>query len=419
MPLILVGLNHRTAPVDVRERLSISTHAGETSLALRDIEGVQGAAIISTCNRVEVVVSTRDEDVITNLVDWMANRAATMRQELEKHLYIVRHGDVVKHLFRVASGLDSMILGEPQIGGQVRKAFSEAQEHGALDSLLTQLFDNTMRVMKKVRSETGIGENAVSVPYAAVELSKKIFGDLEGLQVLLVGAGEMGELTAEHLHKQNVRQVLVANRSHERAVELAARFEGEAIAFESVPEQLAHCDIVIGSTGAPHFVIHQAHVKTAMEARRRKNLFLIDLSVPRNIDPAVSEVDGAYLYNVDDLQQVADRNMEKRQQKAADAEHIVNKEADGFRRRLVAQDAVPTIVELQGRLEEIRAAELEKCIRKMGPLTTEQREAVEMMSTGLVNKILHYPILQLKEASDEPQERDALRRTIRRIFGLR
>jgi glutamyl-tRNA reductase len=418
--LILVGLNHRTAPLDVRERLNIADSAlEETTRALRGLAGVEGATVLSTCNRVEAVVSTADEDVIAQIVDWMAARATTGRTELERHLYIVRHGDVVKHLFRVASGLDSMIVGEPQIGGQVRKAFATAQQLGTLDTLLTQLYENTFRVAKKVRTETGIGENAVSVPYAAVELAKKIFGDLRGLQVLLLGTGEMGELTAEHLHAQEVKQVFVANRSYERAVELAARFSGAAVQFDTLDEQLTRCDIVIASTAAPHFVIDAEQVSRARAGRRNRNLFLIDLSVPRNIEPAVAEIDGAYLYNVDDLQQVADANFEKRQARALDAEQIVQREVEQFLRRLVAQDAVPTILELQQRLEDIRTAELEKCLRRMGPITPEQRATVEMFSTQLVNKILHYPILELKDASDEPQQRESLRRTIRKIFGLR
>jgi glutamyl-tRNA reductase len=420
MPLILVGLNHRTAPVDVRERLSVSDHdLPETTRSLRELDGVEGAAVLSTCNRVEVVLSTRDEDVITTIVDWLAARAAAMRAELEKHLYVIRHGDVITHLFRVASGLDSMIVGEPQIAGQVKTAFLTAHELGTLDSLLTQLYENTLRVAKKVRTDTGIGEHAVSVPYAAVELAKKIFGNLRGLQVLLLGAGEMGELTAEHLHAQQVRQVFVANRSYERAVELANRFTGEAVQFDGVDEHLTRCDIVIASTAAPHFLVEPQHVLRALEVRRKRNLFLIDLSVPRNINPAVASIDGAYLYNVDDLQQVADANLDKRQQKATDAELIVLREVENFRKRLVAQDAVPTILELQQRLEAIRTAELERCLRRMGPITAEQRETVEVFSTQLVNKILHYPILQLKEASDEPHERESLRRTIRKIFGLR
>ncbi|HYC60208.1 MAG TPA: glutamyl-tRNA reductase [Thermoanaerobaculia bacterium] len=418
--LILVGLNHRTAPLEVRERLSVlESKLEEATRELRAIAGVEGAAVLSTCNRVEAIVSTGIEDGITDIVEWLASRANTVRTDLEKHLYIVRHGDVVRHLFRVASGLDSMIVGEPQIGGQFRKAFLTAQEMGALDTLLVQLFENTLRVAKKVRTETGIGENAVSVPYAAVELAKKIFGDLRGLRVLLLGTGEMGELTAEHLHGQEVKQVFVANRSYDKAVELAQRFGGAAVNFESIDEHLTSCDIVIASTSAPHYIVERQHAMRALDTRRNRNLFLIDLSVPRNIDPAVAEVDGAYLYNIDDLQQVADANFERRQVKAVDAEQIVQREVETFRKRLVAQDAVPTIVELQQRLDEIRAAELEKCLRRMGPMTAEQRATIEMFSSQLVNKILHYPILELKEASEEPHERESLRKTIRKIFGLR
>ncbi len=417
--LVLVGLNHRTAPVDVRERLNVpEPRLPELLQSMRGLPNVDGAALLSTCNRVEAIVSARTEDVIESLVNWLADHAVTSRMELEKHLYILRYGDVVKHLFRVASGLDSMILGEPQIGGQVRKAFQVAHEHETLDTLLSQLFDNTMRVAKKVRTDTGIGEHAVSIPYAAVELAKKIFGDLRGLQVLLLGAGDMGELTAEHLHEQEVKQVFVANRSHQRAIELAERFEGEAVQFDSVDDRLASCDIVVASTAAPHYVIEPAQVERALASRRRKNLFLIDLSVPRNINPAIAQIDGAYLYNVDDLQSVADANLELRQQKAQQAEDIVAKEVDTFRRRLIAQDAVPTILELQQRLEAIRVTELEKCLRKLGPVGAEQREAIEMLTTQMINKILHYPILQLKEASEEPNERESLRRTIRKIFGL-
>ena len=419
MPLIVVGVNHRTAPVDVRERLSVSpSRIVETLDDLRTLDGINGAAVLSTCNRVEAIVSAAAEDVIEPIVEWLTQRAGTNRAELEKHVYILRHGDVLKHLFRVASGLDSMIVGGPQIAGQVRAAFLASRELGALDSLLSQVFDQTMRVAKRVRTDTGIGEHAVSVPYAAVELAKKIFGDLRKLNVLIVGAGEMAELTAEHLAGFDVQHVFVANRALDRARELAQRFHGVAMQFDAVPSYLKECDIVIVSTAAPHFVIESEHVAHAMATRRRRNLFLIDLSVPRNIDPEIANIDGAYLYNIDDLQQVADSNRELRMQKAHEAEEIVEREVDGFRRRLVAQDAVPTIVELQGRLEDIRTHELEKCLRRMGPVSADQRAAVEQLSTQLVNKILHYPILQLKEA-EEPAERETLRKTIRKIFGLR
>ena len=419
MALILIGLNHRTAPVEVRERLSVAEQKlPEVVQSLREIEGVDGAAVVSTCNRVEAVVSSRTEDVISKVVDWLAVQGGSDRSSLENHLYILRHVDVVKHLCRVASGLDSMIIGEPQIGGQVRSAFQAAQDLGALDSLLQQVYAQTMRVAKRVRTDTAIGEHAVSIPYAAVELAKKIFGDLKGLQVLLLGAGEMGELTAEHLHKQSVKQVFVANRSYNRAVELAMRFQGSAVQFDAIEQHLAACDIVIASTSAPHFVIEPDQVQRALDSRRMRNLFLIDLSVPRNINPDVASFEGAYLYNVDDLQQVADANLELRQHKARDAEQIVVREVEDFRKRLIAQDAVPTIVELQQRLEAIRASELEKCLRRLGPITAEQRSAIDLLTTQMVNKILHYPILQLKDVADEP-ERESLRNTIRKIFGLR
>jgi len=419
MALVLVGVNHRTAPVEVRERLSMENKLGEHVASLREIRGVDAGAIVSTCNRVEVVVSAPSEDVISSIVNWLAERGGAARADLENHLYVIRHADVVKHIFRVASGLDSMIVGEPQIAGQVKNAFQVSHDQHGLDGVLQQLFEQTMRVAKKVRTDTGIGEHAVSVPYAAVELAKKIFGDLSAVNVMIIGAGEMAELTAEHLAGFGPKQVFVANRAHERAVALAARFHGDAIHFDAIEPRLAACDIVVASTGAPHHIIAVDHVERALANRKQRNLFLIDLAVPRNIDPAVAGVDGAYLYNIDDLQLVADSNRALRGQKAQQAEEIVAREVDGFRKRIATQDAVPTIVELQQRLEEIRAAELEKCLRRVGPITPEQRDAIEMLTTQMVNKILHYPILQLRDGAEEPLERESLRRTIRKIFGLR
>ncbi len=418
--LVLVGLNHRTAPVDVRERLSTTeAQLPATLLELKTIGGIDGAALLSTCNRVEAIVSASNEDVIDSIVTWLSTRCAAHRAELERHLYVLRYEDVIRHLFRVASGLDSMVVGEPQIGGQVRAAFMAAQKCGSLDGMLEKLFEETMRVAKRVRTDTGIGEHAVSVPYAAVELARKIFGDLRGLQALLVGAGEIGELTAEHLNGFGLKQIFVANRSHERAQQLAARFNGQAVYFEGIDPYMATCDIVIASSAAPHYVIEPAHVERALGARKMKTLFLIDLAVPRNINPEVANVEGAYLYNIDDLQLVADSNRALRRDKAEQAETIVSREVNNFRKRLVAEDAVPTILELQERLESIRAAELEKCLRKLGPVSAEQRESIEMLTTQMVNKILHYPILRLKDSAAEPHERESLRKTIRKIFGLR
>lgn len=420
MALVLVGVNHRTAPVDVRERLSISNEQlPDVLAAIKNVAAVDGAAVLSTCNRVECIMSAPSEDIISAAVAWMGDVGNTSRDELEKHIYILRQEDVIKHMFRVASGLDSMVVGEPQIGGQVRSAFIAAQQAGSLDGLLERLFEETMRVAKKVRTETGIGEHAVSIPYAAVELARKIFGNLRNLHALLLGAGEIGELTAEHLAGNGLKQIFVANKTYDRAVQLAERFGGEALRFESIESQLELCDIVIASTGAPHFVIEAKQVERALAARKFRNLFFIDLAVPRNIEPSIAKIDGAYLYNVDDLQQVADSNLELRHQKAEQAEDIVAREVDNFRRRLLAQDAVPTILELQQRLEQIRTAELEKCLRKLGPISAEQRQAIEQLTTQMTNKILHYPILRLKDSNAAPQERESIRQTIRKIFGLR
>ncbi|HVT03688.1 MAG TPA: glutamyl-tRNA reductase [Thermoanaerobaculia bacterium] len=422
MSLILIGLNHRTAPVDVRERLNVSEKdTADLLTRVCALGGVSGAAVLSTCNRVEIVVSAESEDVTDPVVVTLASRAEFSRTEIENHLYILRNRDVVRHLFRVSAGLDSMILGEPQIGGQMRDAYQRARELGSLDSMLQSLYEQTLRVAKRVRTETGIGEHAVSVPFAAVELARKIFGDLDSLNVLLVGAGEMGELTAQHLQGFGLKKVFVANRAHERAIELARQFNGEAVNFDSLPAQLNECDIVIVSTSAPHHVIRQSHVEEALAARKRRSLFLVDLSVPRNIEPAIAEIDGAYLYNIDDLQQVANSNIEKRQKKAEAADEIIDREVESFLRRLASHEAIPTIVELQSRLDEIRIAELEKCLRRLGPITTDQHAAIELLSTGIINKVLHYPIVRLKESTADASapDHERLRETIRKIFGLR
>jgi glutamyl-tRNA reductase len=322
-------------------------------------------------------------------------------------------------MFRVASGLDSMVIGEPQIGGQVRDSYQIAKNLDTLDSTLYALYEQTLHVAKRVRTETGIGEHAVSIPFAAVELAKKIFGDLTGLRALLVGAGEMGELTAEHLKGNGLESIVVANRALDKAVELAGRFDGSAVAFDSVGAQLAQADIVIVSTAAPNYTVTAEQVSAAMNERRRGDIFLIDLSVPRNIDPAIAEIEGAYLYNIDDLSEVAEANKAKRLEKAGQADRIIEKEVDAFLKRLATQDAVPTIVELQRRLDEIRQAELEKCLRRMGPVTAEQRQAIEALTTGIINKVAHYPIIRLRESASAPQEGETIRETIRKIFGLR
>lgn len=421
MSLLLIGVNHRTASVEVRERLSISDkELADFGRALHETPGVDGVAVLSTCNRVEATVSSTNEDVIEALVEKLVRRSAVSREELEAHLYVLRSEDVVRHLIRVAAGLDSMIVGEPQITGQVRHAYLTAQEASIVDPLLHKVFDHALHVAKRIRTETGIGEHAVSVPFAAVELARKIFGELNGLQVLLIGAGEMGELTAQHLQGFGLKKVFVANRAHDRAVDLAKRFGGEALHFDALETVLASTDIVIASTAAPHYVLTRERVEPVLAGRKRRDLFLIDLSVPRNIDPEIAGVDGAYLYNIDALQQVVESNRERRMAKAEAAEQIVDREVAVFARRLASEDAIPTIVELQSRLDEIRRTELERCLRRLGPITADQQQAIEALSTSMINKILHYPILRLKEsAAEEQHAHQTVRETIRKIFGLR
>ena len=420
MTLTLIGVNHRTAPVELRERLSIAK--GSEADVLRPLcsnGGIRGSAVISTCNRVEIIVSSEADNIIEPVVELLAERAEREPESIEKHLYVLRHRDAIRHMFRVASGLDSMVLGEPQIGGQVRDSYQIAKNLDTLDSTLYALYEQTLHVAKRVRTETGIGEHAVSIPFAAVELAKKIFGDLSGLRALLVGAGEMGELTAEHLRGNGLESIVVANRALDKAVELAGRFGGTAAAFETVGAQLAEADIVIVSTAAPNYTVTAEQVSAAMNERRRGDIFLIDLSVPRNIDPAIASIEGAYLYNIDDLSEVAEANKAKRLEKAVQADRIIEKEVDAFLKRLATQDAVPTIVELQRRLDEIRQAELEKCLRRMGPVTAEQRQAIEALTTGIINKVAHYPIIRLRESASAPHEGETIRETIRKIFGLR
>ena len=419
MSLTLIGVNHRTAPVELREKMSVEKGSESELLnELREGGNLRGVSILSTCNRVEVLASSDDVNPLEPVIGTMADRAGIDQATIEKHLYVLRHKDVIRHMFRLASGLESMIVGEPQIAGQVKDAYQAARHHDTLDSTLFTLYEQTLHVAKRVRTETGIGEDPVSIPFAAVELAKKIFGDLKGLNALLLGAGEMGKLTAEHLHSSGVSNILVANKTFERGQTLAERFGGTAIEFGSFEEHLNKVDIVVGSTAAPDFIVNADMVKSALR-KRRGDIFLIDLSVPRNLDPAIADIPAAYLYNVDDLEEITDSNKAKRLERAAHADKIIDSEVEGFLRKLASQDAVPTIVELRQTLDDMRLHELEKCLRKMGPVTAEQRQAIEILSKGIINKVLHYPIVRLKESTTDDSEGETVRETIRRIFGLR
>ncbi len=419
MNLALVGINHRTAPIEVRERMNIEESRladALTDLVRRD--GILEGLILSTCNRVEVVTSAQENlDAEPIIRQFLAEHHHCDLGPYEPHFYRHRQQDVVRHLFRVASSLDSMIVGEPQILGQMKQACAVARRVGALGGTLAEVAQQALAVARKVRRETSIGSAAVSVSYAAVELARKIFGSLEGKAVFLIGAGKMSELAAKHLLRSGASPIFVANRTPERAVELAQAFHGTAVRFEELFEVLPKADVVISSTGAPHFIVGKEQAERLVAARRNRPIFFVDIAVPRNIDPAVNEVDNVFVYDIDDLQQVVDANKKQRERDAAWAEAIVREEVRKTMRRLASRDLVPTIVALEKRLNLIRENELDRLKGRLGALTPEQREAVDALTRGIINKILHGPLQELKSRAGEP-EQGTFVQFIRKIFGL-
>lgn len=420
MNFVVVGLSHKTAPVEVRERLNFPI--SELLAALRELRGLDGIAeglILSTCNRVEVVCrAEEDADAPPALASFLARSRYFDLAELQKYLYSHTGREALRHLFRVASSLDSMILGEPQILGQVKQAYAMAKAAGAVGGLLEEVLTRAFAVAKKVRSETGIAAAAVSVSYAAVELAKKIFGDLNGKTMLVIGAGKMSELAAKHLLKNGAASILVTNRTFERAQEMAHLFGGRAIRFEQLADYIPLADIVITSSAAPHYLIHKEDGPRFLHARKNRPMFFIDIAVPRNVDPALNDLDNLFVYDIDDLQQVVEANLRERMKEAERAEQIVEHEVDRLVERLKTLEVVPTIVSLQERLEEIRRGELERARRKLGPLEPEQEEALEEMTRSIINKILHTPITQLKSVAQHP---DGLKfvEFVRRVFNLK
>ena len=416
MQLALVGLNHKTAPVEIRERLAFSSDVLRSALAsLVGREEVNEAIILSTCNRVEVVAESSDDGLIR---EFLCEFHQIPHDSISKHLYSFRGVDAIRHVFRVAASLDSMVLGEPQILGQVKEAYRIATDAGTVGMNLTALMNRAFAVAKKVRSETGISQSAVSVSYAAVELARKIFGDLSGKTVMIIGASKMGELAAKHLRRAGVSSVLVTNRTFERAVELAKVFEGAAVPFEHFADHMAGADIVITSTGAPHFIIGKNLAEQIIHRRKNRPMFFIDIAVPRDVDPGVNEIDNAFLYDIDDLQQVIDTNLKERLKEALRAEEIIDHEVESFCLRMKGREVVPTIVELRESLEKLRRDEIERNRRHLKDLSPEQQAAVDQITKSIVNKILHPPIEQLKQMAHDPQGADVAD-LIRKIFNIK
>jgi len=416
MQLALVGLSHKTAPVEIRERLAFSNDALRSALtSLVDRRAVNEALILSTCNRVEVVAESPDDRLIR---DFICEFHQVSHDSVSTHLYSYRNVDAIRHVFRVTASLDSMVIGEPQILGQVKEAFRIAMDAGTVGMHLSALMNRAFAVAKKVRSETGISQSAVSVSYAAVELARKIFGDLSGKTVMIIGASKMGELAAKHLRRAGASSVLVTNRTFERAVELAKVFEGAAVPFEHFTDHMAGADIVITSTGAPHFIIGRNLAEQVIHRRKNKPIFFIDIAVPRDIDPAVNQIDNAFLYDIDDLQQVIDANLKERFKEAMRAEQIVDDEVEAFCLKMQTRDVVPTIVQLRDSLEKVRRDEIERNRRHLKDLSPEQQAAVDQITKSIVNKILHPPIEQLKQMAHDPQGAD-LAELIRKIFNVK
>jgi glutamyl-tRNA reductase len=404
MKLLITGVSHKTAPVEVRERLAFREEALPAALAdLRARDGVAEAVILSTCNRVELIVTTDDRCDPQSIIDsFLVETKHAQPDAIDPHLYRHEGQSAIHHLFRVACSLDSMVVGEPQILGQLKAAYTAAKNCGAvcgwLDGLLTRAFS----VAKRIRSETGIGQMAVSVSYAAVELARKIFGTLNGRTIMIVGAGKMSELAARHLRRSGASHVFVTNRTHERAIEMANLFQGTPVEYTRFVAMLPEVDIVIASSGAPHYILRKEEMQRVIAARRNKPMFLIDIAVPRNIEPAVNDLDNIFLYDIDDLQEVVNANLRERAKEANHAEDLVKEEVERMMARLKVAEVTPTIVGLQEQLEQIRTGEMEKVRRKFGPFTPEQEQALEMLTRGIINKIAHGPISELRNHANHP-----------------
>jgi len=419
--IIVIGVSHRTAPLPVREALAFPRdQLRDALLRLRAETGAGEAMILSTCNRVELYARQDDPGAVDALESFLARYHARDGRELHAVVYRYADADAIRHAFRVAASLESMVIGEPQILGQVKEAYQAAEEAGTLGSALNALRNRSLAAAKRVRTETGIGRNAVSVSYVAVELARKIFGELKDKNVLLVGAGKMSELAAKHLVRSGGRATVLGGRTFEKAAELAAALGGKAAPLESLRDELARTDIVISGTGAPGIVIQEADVESARAARRGRHarpLFLIDIAVPRDIDPAVRKIGGVFLYDLDDLKTVAEANLRERLKESAAAEALVEREVREFLDWQKAREVVPLLNELRRRAEEIRRHELEKARRRIGPLTAEQDEAIEAATTAIVNKLLHSPTVHLKEAARESDAPEQLS-LIRKLLGL-
>lgn len=417
MNILIIGLNHKTADVHIRERLAFSGARLEEGLrGLRAIEGIEEAALLSTCNRVEIyAAATGPRDVEERVKEFLAAFHGIPRSDFEGGLYALYDEDAVRHIFRVASSLDSMVVGEPQILGQLKDVFDLALKNKSTGVLLNRLMKKAISTAKRVRTETKIAEHAVSISFSAVELAKKIFTTLEGKSFMLLGAGDMAELAARHLVSNGVKDVCVANRTFERGCELAQQFCGRAVRFEDIVNELGSIDILICSTGASTYVLSLPQMQKVMRERRHRPVFIIDISVPRNIDPDINRIENVYLYDIDDLQDVVNTNRSERVREAQKGEEIIDEEVQRFMGWMVSLNAVPLVVALREKAQDIRSEEFRKFRDKFRGLDEEQLKAIEYLTVAIMNKLIHPATIALKEDSED---REVLSAAIRRLYDI-
>jgi len=419
MDIVVIGLSHKTASVDVREKLSFPEAKLPDALScMGRLDAVNENIILSTCNRVETYATVKDADGgIDRIKAFFLDYHGLEGETYLNSLYAYHGREAVRHIFRVAASLDSMVVGEPQILGQLKDAFDHALTNKTTGVVMNRLMKKAISVAKRIRTETKIAESAVSISFAAVELARKIFGDLEGKSVMLAGAGEMAELAAKHLVNNGVKTIMVANRTYERAVELAEEFDGRAVKFEDLASEMVHADILIAATGAPNFILTQKDMARVIKDRKNKPVFLIDIAAIRNLDPEINKIDNVYLYDIDDLESVVSSNIKERQKEADIAEGIIEEEIDTFLTWLGSIDVVPTIVALRDKAEAIRRGEVDKALPRLGGLTEKQIKQVEALTQAIVNKLLHPPLMALKKSAGDPESSGQVE-AARALFGL-
>ena len=420
MHLFLLGVSHRTAPVELRERLDFSSRdLGAAVEALATRPSAAESVVLSTCNRSEIYVASSDPTrAREELVEFLSDYHQLPRDAFLPHLFVYDDAEAARHLFRVSAGLDSLVVGEPQILGQVKDAFQAAAQRHCTGPLLGKVFDWAFGVGKRVRTETMLGEGAVSVSYAAVALARKIFGRLQGRRVLIVGAGEISTLSAQHLRSHGVAEITITSRTTAHAEALAAAVEGQAVAWTEMMPALSRADIVITATGSQRPILTRAHVEAVTGRRRPDPLFIIDVAVPRDVEPSVGDIEQVFLYNVDDLQSIVEENMSRRGAQIARAEAIVSEELARFMAWQRSRAAIPTVVALRQRFDAIRRAELQRLEGKLGALPPEARARVDEVTRLIVEKLLIEPTEQLKALPDE-ETQVAYTEAVNRLFRLR